>query len=137
MLCLICNELLHNIITCELISCVSHINTISPPKVVTQLPKPNKDLSPSRARTRGSTPTARSPHPELARPAMPPSHATTLLGCTAFARHDTARWRRPRSTPLGGHSPLCHPRSELAQLAAPPPPVGSLCAATAQPCCNR
>jgi hypothetical protein len=30
--------------TCGLISCVSHINTISPPKVVTQLPKPNKDL---------------------------------------------------------------------------------------------
>jgi hypothetical protein len=31
--------------TCGLISCVSDINTISPPKVVTQLPKPNKDLS--------------------------------------------------------------------------------------------
>jgi hypothetical protein len=31
--------------TCELITYVSHINTISPPKVVTQLPKPNKDLS--------------------------------------------------------------------------------------------
>jgi hypothetical protein len=31
--------------TCGLISCVSHINIISPPKVVTQLPKPNKDLS--------------------------------------------------------------------------------------------
>jgi hypothetical protein len=31
--------------TCRLITCVSHINTISPPKVVTQLPKPNKDLS--------------------------------------------------------------------------------------------
>jgi hypothetical protein len=29
--------------TCGLIICVSHINTISPPKVVTQLPKPNKD----------------------------------------------------------------------------------------------
>jgi hypothetical protein len=28
-----------------LIFCVSHINTISPPKVVTQLPKLNKDLS--------------------------------------------------------------------------------------------
>jgi hypothetical protein len=45
MSCLICNELLHDTITCGLISCVSHINTISPPKVVTKLPKPNKDLS--------------------------------------------------------------------------------------------
>jgi hypothetical protein len=45
MSCLICNELLHNTIICGLIPCVSHINTISPPKVVTQLPKPNKDLS--------------------------------------------------------------------------------------------
>jgi hypothetical protein len=65
MSCLMCNELLHHM--CEpcnkfkpsslswhvllihmylwLITCVSHINTISPPKVVTQLPKPNKDLS--------------------------------------------------------------------------------------------
>jgi hypothetical protein len=33
--------------TCGLITCVSHINTISPPKVVTHLPKPNKDLSTS------------------------------------------------------------------------------------------
>ena len=34
MSCLICNELLHHhIITCGLISCVSHINTISPPKL--------------------------------------------------------------------------------------------------------
>jgi hypothetical protein len=32
--------------TCGLITSVSHSNTISPPKVVTQLPKPNKDLSP-------------------------------------------------------------------------------------------
>jgi hypothetical protein len=40
-----CNRLLHDTITCGLISCVSHITTISPPKVVTQLPKPNKDLS--------------------------------------------------------------------------------------------
>ena len=31
--------------TCGLITCVSHINTISPPRVATQLPKPNKDLS--------------------------------------------------------------------------------------------
>jgi hypothetical protein len=31
--------------TCGLITCVSHINTISPPKVVTQIPKPNKNLS--------------------------------------------------------------------------------------------
>ena len=31
--------------TCGLITCVSHINTISPPRVVTQLSKPNKDLS--------------------------------------------------------------------------------------------
>ena len=31
--------------TCGLITCVSHINTISPPRVVTQLPKPHKDLS--------------------------------------------------------------------------------------------
>ena len=30
--------------TYGLITCVSHINTISPPRVVTQLPKPNKDL---------------------------------------------------------------------------------------------
>jgi hypothetical protein len=30
--------------TCGLITCVSHINIISLPKVVTQLPKPNKDL---------------------------------------------------------------------------------------------
>jgi hypothetical protein len=44
MSCLICNELLHDTITYGLIPCVSHINTISPPKVVTQLPKPNKDL---------------------------------------------------------------------------------------------
>jgi hypothetical protein len=29
----------------DLIPYVSHINTISPPKIVTQLPKPNKDLS--------------------------------------------------------------------------------------------
>jgi hypothetical protein len=43
--CLICNELLHDTITCRLIPCVSHINTISPPKIVTQLLKPNKDLS--------------------------------------------------------------------------------------------
>jgi hypothetical protein len=34
-----------HICTYGLITCVSHINTISPPKVVTQLPKPNKDLS--------------------------------------------------------------------------------------------
>jgi len=34
MSCLICNELLHHhIITCGLISCVSHINTIIPPKL--------------------------------------------------------------------------------------------------------
>jgi len=34
MSCLICNELLHHhIFTCGLISCVSHINTISPPKL--------------------------------------------------------------------------------------------------------
>jgi hypothetical protein len=45
MSCLICNELLHDTITCGLIPCVSHINTISSPKVVTQLPKPNKDIS--------------------------------------------------------------------------------------------
>jgi hypothetical protein len=45
MSCLICNELLHDTITCGLIPCVSHINTISPPKIVTQLTKPNKDLS--------------------------------------------------------------------------------------------
>jgi hypothetical protein len=45
MSCLICNELLYDTITCGLIPYVSHINTISPPKVVTQLPKPNKDLS--------------------------------------------------------------------------------------------
>jgi hypothetical protein len=31
--------------TCGLITCVSHINTISPPKVVTQLTKPNKNFS--------------------------------------------------------------------------------------------
>ena len=31
--------------TCGLITCVSHINTISPPRVVTQLLKPHKDLS--------------------------------------------------------------------------------------------
>ena len=31
--------------TCGLITCVSHINTISPHRVVTQLPKPHKDLS--------------------------------------------------------------------------------------------
>jgi hypothetical protein len=31
--------------TCGLITCIFHINTISPPKVVTQLPKPNKHLS--------------------------------------------------------------------------------------------
>jgi hypothetical protein len=43
--CLMSNRLLHDIITCGLIFCVSRINTISPPKVVTQLPKPNKDLS--------------------------------------------------------------------------------------------
>jgi hypothetical protein len=30
---------------CGLIICVSHINTINPPNFVTQLPKPNKDLS--------------------------------------------------------------------------------------------
>ena len=34
MSCLICNELLHHIITRGLISCVSHINTISPPKLL-------------------------------------------------------------------------------------------------------
>jgi hypothetical protein len=34
-----------NTCTCGLITCVSHINTISPPNIVTQLPKPNKDLS--------------------------------------------------------------------------------------------
>jgi hypothetical protein len=45
MSCFICNELLHDTITYGLIPCVSHINTISPPKVVTQLSKPNKDLS--------------------------------------------------------------------------------------------
>jgi hypothetical protein len=31
--------------TLGLITCASHSNTISPPNVVTQLPKPNKDLS--------------------------------------------------------------------------------------------
>jgi hypothetical protein len=31
--------------TCGLITCVYHINIISSPKAVTQLPKPNKDLS--------------------------------------------------------------------------------------------
>jgi hypothetical protein len=66
MSCLMCNELLHHHMcklfnisklfhlygiccshtyTCGLITCVSHSNTISPSKVVTQLPKPNKDLS--------------------------------------------------------------------------------------------
>jgi hypothetical protein len=45
MSCLICNKLLYDTITCGLISYVSHINTIRTPKVVTQLPKPNKDLS--------------------------------------------------------------------------------------------
>ena len=34
MLCLICNELLYHLLfTCGLITCVSHINTISPPKL--------------------------------------------------------------------------------------------------------
>ena len=62
---LICNELLHHMCepcnkskpfhlhgmycshTCTygLITCVSHINTISPSRVVNQLPKPHKDLS--------------------------------------------------------------------------------------------
>jgi hypothetical protein len=45
MSCLICNELLHNTITCGLIPCVSHLNIISLPMVVTQLPKLNNDLS--------------------------------------------------------------------------------------------
>jgi hypothetical protein len=45
MSCLICNELLHDTITCGLIPVYLTLNTISPPKVVTQLPKPNKDLS--------------------------------------------------------------------------------------------
>jgi hypothetical protein len=45
MLCLICNELLYDTINYELIPCVSHINTISLSKVVTQLSKLNKDLS--------------------------------------------------------------------------------------------
>jgi hypothetical protein len=31
--------------TCGIITCVSHINIISPPKIITQLPKPNKDIS--------------------------------------------------------------------------------------------
>jgi hypothetical protein len=46
MSCLICNELLHDTITYGLIHVYLTLNTISPPKVVTQLPKPNKDLSP-------------------------------------------------------------------------------------------
>ena len=33
--------------TYGLITCVSHINTISPPRIVIQLPKPHKDLSPA------------------------------------------------------------------------------------------
>jgi hypothetical protein len=45
MSCLICNEILHDTITCGLIPVYLTLNTISPPKVVTQLPKPNKDLS--------------------------------------------------------------------------------------------
>jgi hypothetical protein len=43
---LICNELLHDTITYGLIPVYLTLNTISPPKVVTHLPKPNKDLSP-------------------------------------------------------------------------------------------
>ena len=38
--------------TYGLITCVSHIKTISPPRVVTQLSKPNKDLSPQEDRLR-------------------------------------------------------------------------------------
>jgi hypothetical protein len=34
-----------HICTYKLITCVSHVNTISLPKIVTQLPKSNKDLS--------------------------------------------------------------------------------------------
>ena len=66
MSCRMCNKLLHHYMcelcnisepfplpwhrcshtcTCGLITYVSHINTISPLRVVTQLPKPNKDLS--------------------------------------------------------------------------------------------
>jgi hypothetical protein len=45
MSCLICNELLHDTITYGLIPVYLTLNTISPPKVITQLPKPNKDLS--------------------------------------------------------------------------------------------
>jgi hypothetical protein len=43
-----------------LITCVSHMNTISPPKVVTQLPKPNKDLlaTPSVVHPLGTIPRA-------------------------------------------------------------------------------
>jgi hypothetical protein len=45
MSCLLCNELLHDTITYGLIPVYLTLNTISPLKVVTQLPKPNKDLS--------------------------------------------------------------------------------------------
>jgi hypothetical protein len=48
MSCLICNELLHDTITCGLIPVYLTLNTISPPNIVTQLPKPNKDLSAAR-----------------------------------------------------------------------------------------
>jgi hypothetical protein len=56
MSCLICNEILHDTITYGLIPMYLTLNIISPPKVVTQLPKPNKDLSVVEQRELGDEP---------------------------------------------------------------------------------
>jgi hypothetical protein len=67
--------------TCGLISSVSHINIISPPKVVTQLPKPNKDLSPTPTGD-GSTPVKRGHvRPPKVRPVVPSEMVTAWRRC--------------------------------------------------------
>ena len=55
--CLICNELLyHHIITCGLVSCVSHINTISPPKLSLNYQNQTRIFQPCRPAGRGNGP---------------------------------------------------------------------------------
>jgi hypothetical protein len=76
---LICNELLHDTITYGLIPVYRTLNTISPPKVVTQLPKPNKDLSHVEIH-RLSAPLSQQPvHPSGGLPLLVKLNLETLL----------------------------------------------------------
>jgi hypothetical protein len=94
MSCLICNELLHDTIICGLIPCVSHINTISPPKVVTQLPKPNKDLSTPHLRLLVTSNKLENVFKQL-EPKPCNSHSCTLS--PRYSLTDRSLWRETRA----------------------------------------